>query len=379
MRYGALALSTVVLVSLAVVAPFAAATDGTLTHSDGSGYHGEFLTYNTTNDAVVGYRVGGSTMMTSMEVQSANSLGIGLDASLSTVTSITGARVTGLTEAATSATVTFGSGARMQTHDNGHGILVLRSGGSSQVVQANLSSGSDTNRVSSNRVVITTDDGSKGAFIVVGGGKIAVNDRGNVTARVAGDGRLVYRTYPDERLQSDEQQERLIANGTAVAELYVQEGDGNGGGGGDAVDVVGYSDATTVEVKNRTRGAVTYTADSTGQGKVFITSVSEAYGSADDVNVTVDGDAAVRAQSYSDLAAATRGGQQSKYLVSQSSSAEAAMDVVVAVNEFSTREVTVSGDDDGGKGPGVGIPGFGIAVALLALVGLATLARARLE
>lgn len=379
MRNSVLVVSIAVVVVVAVVAPFAAAANRDLSYRNGGDYHGQFLAYGTTDNAIIDYKVDGTTMMESMQVQSASSAGIGLDGALSGVTSIVGAKITGLTTAETSATVKFESGARMQTHDNGHGILVLESGGRSQVVQANLSSESDTSKAGNNRVVVTTGDGSKGTFIVVGEGNVAVNEGGNVTARVGQNGRLIYRTYPQKRTSSDEDQERLIANGTAVGELYVQDGgqDGDGGQQG-AVDVVSYSEATTIEAKNRTERSVTYTAQrSEGQGKVFITSVTEAYGSADDVNVTVDGEAAARAQSYSDLVAATKGGGQSKYLVSQSSSAQTSMDVVVAVNKFSTREVTVSGAEDGGGGSGVGIPGFGIGLALLALAGAILLGRAR--
>lgn len=373
MRYRALAVAVTLIV--AGVAPVVAAPSPVRSHGGGHAYAGEHVSYNATESAVVNYRVGGSTMLESMRVQSASSAGIDLDVELSTVTSVAGARVTATTTAATSATVTFESGARMQAHDNGHGILVLQSGDSNQVVQADLSSGAEARQAGENRVVVTNDDGSKGTFIVVGEGDVAVNERGNVTARIEENGRLVYRAYPDERSSSDEDQERLIANGTAVAEVYVQEaGDAGDGGQQRAVDVVNYSEDTTVRVNERTEQSVTYTARrSEREGKVIITSVSEAYGSADDVNVTVDGEAAARAESYSEVVAATRGGEQSTYLVRQSSSAEATTDVVVGVDHFSTREVTVSGSGDG-----VGAPGFGVGAALVALAGAVLLARTRL-
>lgn len=73
---------------------------------------------------------------------------------------------------------------------------------------------------------------------------------------------------------------------------------------------------------------------------------------------------------------ATRAGSvPSTYLVDQSSSAEAATDVVVGVDHFSTREVTASGS---GGGSGVGVPGFGVGAALVAVAGAMLFARARL-
>lgn len=382
MRYSALAISVVLVVS-GVVPVAAAVVDRNRSQGNANGYTGQHIAYNVTNNAVVNYRVGGQRMLSSMQVQSASAVDIGLDAALSTVTGIVGARVTGLDIATkTSAVVKFESGARLHTHDNGHGILVLKSGAERQVVQANLSADATANRAGANRVVVATGNGSKGTFIVVGGGKVAINDQGNVVAQVSQNGRLIYRTYPDERRSTDVEQEKLIANGTVAGELYVQKtAQDDDGGAGSAVDVVSYGEDTTVTVKNRAEQSLTFAAESEseGGGKVFITSVSEDYGPADEINVTVDGNAAVRAQSYEELATATRTGQQSKFLVSQSTGAKAAMDVVVAVNSFSTREVTVSGSGDGGGGLGVGIPGFGVAVALLALAGVATLARARMK
>lgn len=371
MHYSSLAIA--VLVIAVGIAPVAAVPSQDRLNG-AHGYQGQHVAYSTTSNAIVDYKVGGSTMMSSMEVQSAQSAGIGVDVGLSTVTNIVGADLTGLVEASTSATVKFGSGARVKTHDNGHGILVLQSGDKPQVVEANLSSDAEVTREGQDRVRVTTGEDTSGTFIVVGNGNLAINGEDNVTARIAKNGRLVYRTYPDNRQQSDKQQEQLIANGTAVGELYVQK-QGQNDNGTDAVDVVSYSQDTTIEVKRRAKRSITYTAQrSKGKGKVFITSVTDSFGSAKDVNVTVDGEAAARADSYSSLAAATRGGGQSKYLVSKSSSAETSMDVVVAVDQFSKRDVKVSGSGGGG----LGIPGFGLGVAIVALAGAVLLARGRI-
>ena len=116
----------------------------------------------------------------------------------------------------------------------------------------------------------------------------------------------------------------------------------------------------------------------------------------------VDGEAAVEASSYSELESATEGGDSSKFLVRQSSSAEASADVLVALNEFSERDVTMTegssdgtdnngdennGDDtdtddnngdgtdtDGTDEPSQGLSGFGVGVALLALLAAAVIA-----
>ena len=113
----------------------------------------------------------------------------------------------------------------------------------------------------------------------------------------------------------------------------------------------------------------------------------------------VDGEAAAEASSYSELESATEGGDSSKFLVRQSASAEASADVLVALNHFSERDVTMS--DDGGSGTddtdsdssdgtdgddsdrdgsddtdtsSPGQPGFGVGIAVIALLAAAALA-----
>jgi len=102
--------------------------------------------------------------------------------------------------------------------------------------------------------------------------------------------------------------------------------------------------------------------------------------------VTVDGEAAAEASSYSELAGGI-GSDESRYMVTQSSDASATADVLVAVNHFSERDVAIQsadgddsdgddgadGDDsDGGNGDDGGdddsVPGFGAGAALVALL-----------
>jgi PGF-CTERM protein len=88
----------------------------------------------------------------------------------------------------------------------------------------------------------------------------------------------------------------------------------------------------------------------------------------------------VEAESYSEVQSAANGGDTSKFLVRSSSSAQASTDVVVGVNHFSARDVSMqSGGDDGGSGGASsgGQPGFGAGIAVVALVGAALLARHR--
>jgi len=157
-----------------------------------------------------------------------------------------------------------------------------------------------------------------------------------------------------------------------------------------AADVVQYGENTSVEVTQQSEGTVQMTANrSQDQGKIIITSVSEqAISSAENLQVTVDGEAAAEASSYSDLESAI-GSDSSEFLVRQQSSTQASADVLVAVNQFSERQVTMS--EDGGDSDGSGTdganddeettsgsgPGFGPVAALIALVAVIAFAAAR--
>jgi PGF-CTERM protein len=363
----------------------------------GEAYAGSYVEFETTNDAIVDYSVNGNTVFQSVKVQSQstaeNQGSVRAGVGLSAVTDITGAALSLDSQTEVSATVTAESGATMEAHDNSRGILVVRSGGDSQYVTVNVSSSSQAENEGDQRVVVSSDDGTQGTFIVVGDGEVTVNEQGNVSADLESDDKLVFRSYSEGRSEEDEQEEQLISDGQAAAEVYVMESSEQGSEF--AADVVQYSEDTTVEVTQQSEGTVRMTADrSQDQGKIIITSVSEqAINSVEDLQVTVDGEAAAEASSYSDLESAI-GSDSSKFLVRQQSSAQASADVLVAVNQFSTREITMSedGDDSDGSGTdgtdgsdgdggqettGADGPGFGPIAALIALVAVAALAAAR--
>jgi len=347
-------LPAVALTALLVLAAIAPATMAA--SSQQRAYAGSNVSFDTTSTTVVDYAVDGETMMESVRVQSGSTVESGLDvgvgADVAAVTDFAGAGLSMSAESETSATITAESGAEMRAHDSTHGILVVDSGGEdSQYVGVNLSSSTEAESESDSRVVVTTDDGAKGTFVVVGNGSVAVNDEGNVTAKLASDSRLVFRAYSEERTEDEKRQEELIADGTAAAEVYVRE---SGEASNEfAAGVANYSQDTAVEVTQTTEGTVNMTAErAESEGRVIVTSVSEAViSSTEDLSVTVDGEAAVRASSYSELESAADGGDTSKFLVRQQSNAQASADVLVAVNQFSERTVTVSDDEGSSDGP----------------------------
>ena len=345
-------------------------------------YAGTNVSFETESNAVVGYAVGGQTMVETMEVQSASeaesqgSVGVGTE--LSAVTDVGGSAVTLESSTQTEASLTTESGATLEAHDNGRGVLVVRSGGDSQYVTANVTAAGSAESAGESRVVVTNDDGTEGTFVVVGDGDVSVNEEGNVAARLEGNSKLVFRSYPEGRSDGDAEQERLIADGSTAAEVYVQESSESSGEF--TADVVSYSEDTTVEVTEQSEGTIRMTAErSAEEGKVIITTVSEqAISSTDGLAVTVDGEAATEASSYSELQTAANGGETSKYMVRQGSSARASADVLVAVNHFSEREVAMSEAGSGSDGSSTpGQPGFGVGIAVLAIAAAALLARGR--
>lgn len=375
---------TVLLLVGASVAPVGTAATST---QQGEAYAGTHVEFETTGDAVVDYTVDGDTVLQSVEVQSkseAESRGdVSAGVDLGAVTEITASALSVESQSEVSATVTADSGATMTAHDNSNGILVVRSDGESQYVTVGVDSSAEAESESDSRVAVTTDDGTEGVFMIVGEGAVTVNEDGNVSANVGSEGSLVFRSYPDERDDDDRETEQLITEGEATAEVHVMET--SEGSDEFAADVVQYAD-TSVEVTQRTEGTVSMTADrSQEQGTVVVTSVSErAISSAEDLDVTVDGEAAAEASSYSQLESAADDGDTSRFLVQQQSSAEASTDVLVAVNHFSEREITLSESDgqggDGGDGDttsGGDGPGFGLVAVMMALALAAAIALAR--
>jgi PGF-CTERM protein len=391
------ALAVALLLVVSAIGPATAAATGVT--QDASATTGTYVEFQTDGDALTDYSVNGKTVVDSVAVQSKSeaqsSGGLGASVSLKAVTNFQAAGLSIASgfdsQASTSATVESQSGATIEAHDNDRGVMVVTAAEESQYVMANLSSDAEAEQSSDKRVVVTKESGESGAFLVVGEGKVTVNEEGNVSADLAQDAKLVYRQYEGERSDGEKQQEQLIADGTATAEVYYQQAEESGEDGQQrTADVVRYSEDTTVEVTERSQNEVNMTVErAQSQGKVVIVSVSEAaMENAQNAKVFVDGEAAVKASSYSEVQSAANGGDDCKYLVQSSSSAQASTDVVVGINHFSAREMSVqSGDDsssggDGGDGSGDSPtegsgPGFGV-LAALAAIGAALFARTRL-
>ncbi|MFC3957794.1 hypothetical protein [Halovivax cerinus] len=370
-----------VLSLLLVTSLFAMAVPGTVMATEESQandtYAGAHVDFAVDGDAIANYSVDGEETFSDVRVQSRSDTGLGGAIGLGAIVDIDGAGLSLAAQTETSATISAQSGAELSAHDTQQGHLVVPAGGSSQVVEADLASGASASNEGDTVVV---DSGERdGAFIVVGDGEVTVTDDGNVAADHPGDATLVFRSYADgERDDQAKAEEALIANGSAAAELAVEQR------GGELVsETVTYSEETTTEVSTEAANQVEVTIDrSVSKGTVVLTTVSEAaVGSFEDLSVAVDGEAAAKASTMSELEAGAAG-EEPRYMVTSTNEARGEATVAVAIDHFSERTMTISGEDtgdsEGGSSlPGAdSLPGFG---PIAALFGLLTAVGARLR
>jgi PGF-CTERM protein len=406
MRIRSAILTAVLVVSLIGAAAAPAATQG----AEAEGYSGAFIEFETADAAVNDYTVSGQVVVDSLRVQSAGEAGgsgeggVGVGVGADSTVSIDGAAVQSQNSGAARASVAFESGAQLEANDNRRGVVRITADGGDQVIQANVSG--DASQEGDGRVVVSGDDGAQGTFIVVGEGNVSANGDGQVTAAVGEGGQVVYRQYDGERSDSEQQQEQLIQDGTAAAELFVRgaaDSEGGSDGGDNETSVVTYDEDTSAEVTSRSESQINATVDRTQQqGKVVVVTVAEsAVQSAESLEVLIDGEAAAQADSYGEVQQSAEEGDEPRYLVRQSSSAEAAVDVVVGIDGFSERQLSIQDaddgestptdmgngdnetdgdgetDTDGDDGSSADGPGFGALAALIALTAALVAAAAR--
>ncbi len=338
----------VVTAVAAVLAVGAAAASASAQQADG--YAGAHLSFDTTDNAVVDYQVDGVELFSSAEVEArtdaeergAGGVGVGVGAGvdLGAVSGIAGANIEATAEARTSANVEFQGSASLSAHDNSNAVLVLEAGGEEQLVEVEVPADAEA-EARSDVVVSTEKDGVEGSYIVVGDGEAAVNDEGDVTAHLGEDARMVFRAHTEGASEDDEEQERIIADGNAAAEVQFV-------GDHEEVDGAAYlDDVENVEGENPGEDRVEVEVSRVeADGKVVLTTVSEAaVGASEAFDVEVDGEAAVEVDSYSELEAAAEGDSPA-YKVVGETSAESHAQVLVALDHFSERSFTVASADE---------------------------------
>lgn len=326
-------------------------------HGGEKAYAGTHVEFDTSENAVTEFTVDGETVFDSLEVESRTeaeargAAGVGVDVGagvggeggvdLSALSDVQGAAVANVNvEARASANVGFDSGAEFEAHDNANGVAVLKSGDEEQLVEVEIAADAEA-ETADQSVVTFTSDGTESSLIVAGEGEAGINDEGDVAAHLETGTNAVVRAYGEEKSEDDEQQERLIADGNVAAEVQFGE-DREGEVAGDPAD---FLSGTDVDVDIDAGESVSLTVDRTeSEGKVVMTTVTDAaVGTTEELNVEIDGEAAVEADSYSELEAGI--GEETRYLVTETE-AEGQAQVLVAVDSFSERQVVVEGEEE---------------------------------
>lgn len=366
----------IVLIGAVSFAGAASLAETESSQTEAETFAGSHVEFETAANAIVNYSVDGRMVAESVSVQSQSEArargGIAVGANISSVMGFPGAAVTVESSAGLSTRMTTDSGASVSAHDNGHGSLVVAAGDDAQYVAMNLSGSAEIVEDGEKRIVVDTADESQASVLVVGEGTVAVNDDGNVSAELEDDSHLVVRSYEGERSEDDRQQEELITSGHAAVQVYLTD---------EGTDVVDYGQGATVDVTEEASGTVNMTVDRTeSEGKVVLATVSEDhFDSVEDMAVRVDGEVAAEASSYSDLEAAADGGESAMYMVRSDGSVSGSADVLVALDHFSERTVSMTddGDQDSTDSSDGGGVGFTLVIAVLAILAIVAVGHRR--
>lgn len=358
-------------------------------------YDGRYVSLDLTDSAVVEYALGGDAVAASIRAESAERLGT--DADLSNLTNLEGGVFDDQQVGETAATMTTPT-AQLQAHDNPYGVFTIQPMDEPQYVRIELPRGAEVSDEDNDTVTYRTGNGTAVSLLLVGEGEVAVEED-NVLARLASESQLVLRVSPNGEDEDFAGQNQLVADGRVLGEVYVIERDPDV-----VTDTVVYDPGTTVEGSQADESSIDVLVErQVSDGGVVIAGASDSIVPAGEVNVTVDGEPAERADSYDELANAL-GGDRSRFVVAGPDVTDVTS-VAVAIDEFpdSSQRIVVSngpatadgedqqdgegdGQQDGDQqegdgqqddGGGVDQPGFGTLAAVIGLLVAALLARWR--
>lgn len=334
-------------------------------------YDGLYVSLDLDDNAVTGYAVGDQVVAASIHASSAGQPGAG-DANLSNLTNLEGEAFDDQQVGETTATMSTPT-AQLQAHDNPRGIFTVRPTAEPQYVRIELPDGAETVEEDNGTVTYRTDEGVAASVVVVGDGEVTIEE-GNVLARLVSESQLVMRTAPDGPSEEFTGQNELVADGLALAEVYVVERDPDV-----VTDTVVYDRGTTVTGSRSAESAIAVTVErGASDGGVVIAAASRSIVPAEGVNVTVDDESIERADGYDELGDAVEN-DRLQFALTEGSAIDATS-VAVAVGEFpdSSRRIGVSSGPpaDGGGGNG-GQSELGAPAAVIGLAGAAFLVRYR--
>jgi len=378
-----------IIALLCVSLAFAGVPAASTAQTGGEVTTGTNISFGVADNAVTEYTVGGTEMFASIRAQSESSaveeglIEADID-EISAIANVNGAGLSVNAETAVSTTIDVGTspGAKLTTHDNSHGTLTMTPGQDTQVAIVNVSSNTEVSVEDEEMATVTADNGAEGSFILSGsGGELARNDDGNLVLRLSPNSDLVFKAYPDGKSAAEDQQESLIADGIIGAEVHVMERDGE-----TLYDAATYSTFVNYHGSEKTANGTNLTFGSPqGTGTVVVANVNEAaVGSLSSMEVYVNsssGEETVAVDQPNATAALDEidgyiSTSSSGYYVVPPAEGSTSTDVLVGINHFTNRTVAmgqnVGPSDTSSSG---GVPGFGVPVALAALLALAAFAR----
>lgn len=380
----------VTLVSILVIAPTAVLADqhmrdqqdsqGGMDGSVGS-YQASHVGFDAKQNSVVNFSVGGQQIFESFsvvaksdtETQSGGTIGVGVG--LGEVTNIAKSAMSMRSQTDKNAVLETESGADIKIHNNDRGIITVTPSENSQIANINISPNTRATTETDKKVVITKEDNSEGVFLIVGDGEVTVNNNRNVIADIEQNRKLVYRDYKQQRSDDDRQQENLISNQNATAEVYIEQTDNQY-----RSNIVQYGD-TTVETTDQRQGQINLSVDRTqNQGKIILTTISnQAINPTNNISVQIDGETITQVETYNQLQSSIQQDNPS-FLINQQSSTQSVSDIAIAIDHFSTRQITIQEkedtqqqDDDSQQTDDTQQdeqqqPGFGVIAGLIAIL-----------
>lgn len=365
-------------IALAVIGAVGAtgAVAGQDSENETDRYDGNVVEFEHSDDTVTNVTVGGEDFFTGVSVGAQNGvdvevgdeLDLDLDPEIAELLEQFGDRFDHFEATDVGVEVGTEGSASVTVTDSQRGTIAVDAGEQDQYVGIDLAEGAEA-REEDDRVVVESGDRT-GVFVGVGESEIQVDDDG-VVVDLGQRSDVIFRSYADgERGEHAIAVENMIANGTATADVFVDDREGE-----PVADVSVFDDGLSVEtdVSSDDR-RVDLTVDrESGEGTVVATTVNESVLGGTDVSVSVDGEAAVEADSHADLEDAIDG-DEPRYLVVENEES-GTVDVLVAVDHFSERQITIEPADD--EEDEDGMPGFGVTATLLAILLGAGAARRR--
>lgn len=365
MRRLTVLVATLLVVSMAAPATVAPAA------ADEHEYDGEHVAFDVESDGIAEYSVNNETLFSSVDVRAASEadVRVGADLETSAFAGLEGAALESTSTTTAAARFESENGARVAAHDTERGHLTVHATEERTLVEINMSAPVGT--TPKGTVIVVGGAKQVGSVFVVGEGSVSVNDEGNIVADLPKGSGLVFRSNGENRDDEDQATERLIERGTAAGEAYVSERDGEV-----VADTVEYDTDIDVEVAQYDQGFLELSVQRTTEnGTIVVMEITEdLIEDPGDADVRVSGEQATRVDSHAELRQSLGNGEHT-YTVSQATTSQANAAILVAIDNFSEQTVIVEERQEATEVE-ESAPGFGVSVALLAML-TATLAARR--